>query len=122
MAALTFTPASLSIVIHVAGGPSDPVNVRNRGVGSMCRTQTQQLTVGGGYAGFADLAKLGGATWLTVPTPQQSGVAFNVTLDATLLKPGSYAETIRATKGGYTDADLPVSLLVQPEGPPVRAR
>jgi hypothetical protein len=120
MPALTFTPVSLSIVIRVAGGPLDPVNVRAHGTGSMRQTQTMRVSVGVGFPGFCDLSKVGGASWLSVATPQLSDVLFDVTVDVSTLKVGVYSEVVRASKAGYDSADLPVSLVVQAEGPPAK--
>jgi len=118
--ALSFSPSSLQIVIRVPGLGFDPPSIRNRGLGSMPPVQTMRASVSGGYPPDATLSKVGSATWLTIPAGCKNGDPFDVTVDVTALKVGSYAETILAQKAGYESADLPVSLLVQPEGPPAK--
>jgi hypothetical protein len=68
------------------------------------------------FEGDATLAKVGGASWLTVPATCQDSTPFDVTIDASDLKAGDYSEIVRASKAGYDDADLPVVVAVRPMG------
>jgi hypothetical protein len=116
MATLTFDPTMLSGTIRFDGLAHSPPAVRAVTGG---QSRADSLTVSGNPdpGGAITLTKIGGATWLTVPATCSHGVAFDVTVDASNLKPGRYSETIRASHAGYDDADLAVTLLVSPMGP-----
>lgn len=115
MAALSFSTVVVSDVIRLARLAHDPPAVRQ--VAGRPESVTRSLSVGGGYADTAALAKVGGAAWLTVPSTCQNGVPFDVTLSAAALKAGEYTETILATKDGFDPATCTVCLAVRPMGP-----
>lgn len=116
MATFSFDPSALSRTIRFSGGAFTPSDVRAVTGG---QSRTDSLTVSGDPdpGDAITLAKVGSAAWLTIPATCSHGVAFDVTLDASDLKPGRYSETIRASHAGYDDADCEVTLLVQPMGP-----
>lgn len=86
-------------------------------------TRTQQLTIAGGFADTAALAKIGGASWLSIPATCTNDTAFNVTiLPANLPKESirklvRRTETIRVTKATFTTLDIVVEVVVKPGGP-----
>jgi len=114
MPALSFDNAQLSVTIRTPGGAHSPPVIRTV-VGEHRQQATRQLTVDGADA---TLAKVGGATWLTIPAGSTDGVAFDVQVDASALSAAGYfTETIRASADGFDAADCVVSLKVLPEGP-----
>ena len=89
-------------------------------------SMTKQLTISGVPDPGAPitLTKVGGASWLTVPSTCTHGVAFNVAIDLSNLppedvfKPVRRSETLRASYSGYTSLDIPITVEVRPGGPP----
>jgi hypothetical protein len=116
MATFSFDPSVLSRTIRFSGGAHTPPAVRAVTGG---QSRSDQLTVTGDPdpGDAITLAKVGGASWLTIPATCSHGVAFDASIDASDLKPGRYSETIRASHAGYDDADCEVTLLVQAMGP-----
>jgi hypothetical protein len=117
MATLTFDPTMLSGTIRFDGGAFSPPELR--AVAGPSQSRTNQLTVNADPDPGDDitLTKVGGASWLTIPATCSHGVPFDVTVDASNLKPGRYDETIRASHDGYDDGNAVVTLFVQPAGP-----
>ena len=114
MAVLTFSPVVLTATIRTPGGAYSPSAVRAV-TGQHRQVATRTLVIDGANT---TLAKVGGATWLTVPATSTDGVPFDVTIDASdLAAAGDFDETIRASAGGFDDADCVVTLAVRPEGP-----
>ena len=89
-------------------------------------TMTQQLTVTGvpDPGDAITLTKVGGATWLTVPATCAHAVAFNVTINRanlpkeSIYRPVQRDEVLRVSHEGYDNLDIPITIVVDPGGPP----
>ncbi len=119
---LNFTPAALSRTVRHAGGAFTPESVQAEAGPEPCgqpQSYTVAVTVEGepSVAGDITLAKVGGASWLTVPATCGDGTPFDVMIDGSELAAGDYSETIRASAAGYDDEDCVVTLSVDPMGP-----
>ena len=115
MAALTADPTTLSISIRVHGGAYTLRSVRAR-AGRPLETTTRSLAIGGGYADNATLSKVGSASWMTLPATCTDATPFDVDIDVSDLKPGTFTETIRAEKATWDSVDVEVTLAVRPSG------
>ena len=113
---LTFDPTAISRTIRHVGGAYTPADVRAEAGQPQSATVSLTLTGVPAFEGNADLAKVGGASWLTIPATCTDGVAFDAVIDGAALRAGDVAETVRASADGFDDVDCPVTVAIRPAG------
>lgn len=118
MASLTAQPSKLTATARHAGGAFTPPRIR-KVIDVRKAAVTRELVIAGGFGGVASLSLVGGAAWITLPSPAEAtnGVAFSVEIHADDLVAGNYSEVIRATKAEWDAVDCVLTLAVRPEGP-----